>query len=65
MLTALRGVISHEDAPRCLFSKEVWKGLKGVGRVVFGAFRGYLVGLRGCGGPEGVHEGIWGSLGGL
>lgn len=49
MLTALRGVTSHEDAPTCLFSKEVWRGLKGVGMVVFGAFRGYLGDLRGRG----------------
>lgn len=55
MLTALRGVTSHEDAPTCLFSKEAWRGLKGVGRGVFGAFGEYLVGLRG----------VWGDLKGF
>lgn len=33
MLTALRGVTSHEDAPMCLFSKDVWKEIKEAGGI--------------------------------
>lgn len=36
MLTAPRGVTSHEDAPTCLFSKEVWRKPKGVGVGMWG-----------------------------
>lgn len=49
MLTALRDVASHEDAPRCCFSKEVWRGFKGLGGYL-GSVGGTKWLLEGCGG---------------
>lgn len=49
MLTALRDVASHEDAPTCRFSKEVWRGFKGLGGYL-GSVGGTKWLLEGCGG---------------